>query len=142
MKKRFKPDFDGELDEFQRMSQDLMRDEDIDISVDNLVNVFKKTREVTLNKDIWSILENTESNEIEKGDFAAVEEIARKYDKTSPKILAKAIKSGDYERPLIVKIGDRYVLMAGNTRLCTAAAMGVTLNVFIGDITNLVDPNK
>ena len=142
MKKRFKPDFDGELDEFQRMSQDLMRDEDIDISVDNLVNVFKKTREATLNKDIWSILENTESNEIEKGDFAAVEDVAKKYNKTSPKILAKAIKSGDYERPLIVKIGDRYVLMAGNTRLCTAAAMGVTLNVFIGDITNLVDPNK
>ena len=142
MKKTFKPDIKGEMDEIQRFSQDLMRDEDIKISVEDIVNSFKKAEEVTLTKNIWSTLENTESNEIKKGDFAAVEEIAKTYDKTDPKILVKAIKSGQYKRPFVVKLGDRYILVAGNTRLCTAAAMGVELNVFIADLTSFVDSNK
>jgi hypothetical protein len=142
MEKVIKPDIKGEMDEIQRFSQDLMRDEDIKISVKDIVNSFKEAEEVTLTKNIWSTLENTESNEIKKGDFAAVEEIARTYDKTDPKILVKAIKSGEYKRPFVVKLGGRYILVAGNTRLCTAAAMGVELNVFITDLTNFVDSNK
>jgi hypothetical protein len=68
------------------------------------------------------------------GDFDAVDEIAKKYDKTDPKILAKALKSGVYKRPLILNINDSYILVAGNTRLCTAAAMGMKPKVFIGKI--------
>ena len=142
MRKMIKPDIRGEMDEIQRFSQDLMRDEDIKISVKDIVNTFKEAEEVTLTKNIWSTLENTESNEIKKGDFAAVEEIAKTYDKTDPKILVKAIKSGQYKRPFVVKLGDRLILVAGNTRLCTAAAMGVELNVFIADLTSFVDSNK
>lgn len=43
-----KPDIEGEMDEFQRISQELSRDEGIDISVDKLINTFKKTKEQTL----------------------------------------------------------------------------------------------
>jgi hypothetical protein len=79
-------------------------------------------------------LENTESNEIEKNDTETVMRIAKMYRKTNPKILARAIKRGNYKRPLIVKFGERYHLVAGNTRLCTAAALGVNPKVFIADI--------
>ena len=134
MEKVIKPDIEGEMDEFQRISQDLRRDEKIDISVEELVRAFEGLKEQTLTDDVWPKLENTESNEIEKGDMEAVNDIAKMYHKTDPKKLIKAIKSDEYHRPLILKMGDRYILIAGNTRLCTAAAMGVNPMVFIGEI--------
>jgi hypothetical protein len=134
MEKIIKPDIEGEMDEFQRLSQDLRRDEKIDISVEELVRSFEGLKEQTLTDDVWPKLENTESNEIEKGDIEAVNDIAKMYNKTNPKKLVRAIKSGEYKRPLILKMGERYILIAGNTRLCTAAAMGVNPKVFIGEI--------
>jgi hypothetical protein len=134
MEKIIKPDIEGEMDEFQRLSQDLRRDEKIDISVEELVRSFEGLKEQTLTDDVWPKLENTESNEIEKGDIEAVNDIAKMYNKTNPKKLVRAIKSGEYKRPLILKMGERYILIAGNTRLCTAAAMGVNPKVFIGEV--------
>lgn len=134
MDKVVKPDIEGEMDEFQRISQDLRRDEKIDISVEELVRAFEGLKEETLTDDVWPKLENTESNEIEKGDIEAVNDIAKMYHKTDPKKLIKVIKSGEYRRPLILKMGDRYILIAGNTRLCTAAALGINPKVFIGEI--------
>lgn len=142
MEKVIKPDIEGEMDEFQRISQDLRRDEKIDISVEELVRAFEGLKEQTLTDDVWPKLENTESNEIEKGDMEAVNDIAKMYHKTDPKKLIKAIKSDEYHRPLILKMGDRYILIAGNTRLCTAAAMGVNPMVFIGEIGEDVNKNE
>jgi hypothetical protein len=139
MDKVIKPDIEGEMDEFQRTSQDLRRKEKIDISVEELVSSFDGLKEQTLTDDVWPKLENTESNEIEKGDFEAVNDIAKMYKKTNPKKLIRAIKSGEYNRPLILKMGERYILIAGNTRLCTAAAMGVNPKVFIGEIGEYVN---
>jgi ParB-like chromosome segregation protein Spo0J len=79
-------------------------------------------------------LENTESNEIKKGDFDSVYDIASMYGKTDPKELQLSIESGEYKRPLILNFNDRYYLVAGNTRLMTAAAMGVEPNVLIAKI--------
>ena len=139
MSSKVRPDINGEMDEFQRKSQDLMRDENIDVSVDEIIKAFENSNEETLTNDVWEKLENTESNQIEKNDWESVMEIAKTYKKTNPKKLKKVIESGDYNRPLILKLGDRYILVAGNTRLCTAAAMGVNPNVFIGNITDNVD---
>jgi hypothetical protein len=133
-KKIIKPNLKGEMDELQRVVQDLSRDENIEITVDGLVDVFNKSRESKLTTEIWEKLENTESNEIEKGDMKAVYKIAKMYNKTNPQKLAQSFADGDYKRPLIVKFGDRYHLVAGNTRLCTAAALGINPNVFIADI--------
>lgn len=126
----------NEIDELQRVVQDLKRDEDIDISLGKLVTAFSKSKEVKLTDDIWDNLENTESNEIVKGDLDSVKSLAKRYGKTNPDVLVKAIKSNEYHRPLIVKFdGGRYHLVAGNTRLCTAKAMGVTPKVFIADLS-------
>lgn len=126
--------FKNEMDEFERAVQDLSRDEGIDVSVKEVVDAFRDASEVTLTDDIWSKLENTESNEIKKGDIKKVIELAKKYNKSNPMKLKKALKSGDYPRPMILKFGDRYHLVAGNTRLCTAAALGMKPQVLIGEI--------
>lgn len=126
----------NEIDELQRVVQDLKRNENLDISLGKLVTAFSKSKEVELSNDIWDNLENTESNEITKGDIDSVRSLAKKYGKTNPDVLVKALKSDEYHRPLIVKFdGDRYHLVAGNTRLCTAKAMGMTPKVFIADMS-------
>jgi len=137
-----RPDIEGEMDELQRAVQDLSRDENIEISVEQLINAFNNSKEETLTNDIWGKLENTESNEIQKGDTNTVMKIAKMYNKTSPKILAKAIMKGEYNRPLILKLGDRYILVAGNTRLSTAAAIGVSPKVFIARIEEMNESNE
>ena len=60
--------------------------------------------------------------------------MAKNRKKTKPAEIRKLLLSGDYRRPLIIKFGDRYHLVAGNTRLCTAAALGVKPKVLIGQI--------
>lgn len=126
--------FEKEMDEIQRAVQELSRDEGLDISVADVVEALRNAREVTLTDDIWSKLENTESNQIKKGEMKKVVEIAKKYDKTSPYVLKKALLRDEYERPLILKFGDRYHLVAGNTRLSTAAAIGMKPQVIIAEI--------
>jgi hypothetical protein len=129
-----KPDLKSEMDELQRVVQDLSRDEDIETTVDDLVVAFNNSKEETISDKVWGNLENTESNEIEKGDMDAVYKIAKTYNKTNPKKLAQSFSRGDYKRPLIVQFGNRYHLVAGNTRLCTAAALGIKPKVFIAKI--------
>lgn len=126
--------FNNEMDEFERVVQDLSRDEGIDISVKEIVGAFRDAKEVTLTDDVWSKLENTESNKIKKGEINKVVGLAKKYNKSNPMKLKQSLKSGDYSRPMIIKFGDRYRLVAGNTRLCTAAAIGIKPQVIIAEI--------
>lgn len=133
---------DKEVDELQRVSQYLSRDENIDISVDRLKKLFYDADEVDLDEKVWKKLENTESNDIEKGDMDAAYKVANTYKKTDPDKLKRKFENDTYERPLILKFGDRYHLVAGNTRLSTAAAMGFIPKVIIAEIpTELVEEN-
>lgn len=141
-KKINRPDLESEMDELQRVVQDLSRDENIEITVDGLIDSFNKSKETTLTSEIWEKLENTESNEIKKGDMKAVYKIAKMYNKTNPEKLSQSFRQGDYKRPLIVKFDNRYHLVAGNTRLCTAAALGINPNVFIANIDNMNENEK
>jgi hypothetical protein len=127
-------DIQDEIDEVQRAVQELSRDGLLETTVEDMVNAFKNGKETQITDDIWRKLENTESNEVKKGEMKKVIEIAKKYDKTSPLILKKSLLKDDYKRPLILKFGDRYHLVAGNTRLCTAAALGMKPQVIIGEI--------
>jgi hypothetical protein len=129
--------FQDEMDEIERAAQDLSRDDKFETSVKDILKVFNKAKETKLDDKVWKNLENTESNQIKKGEMDKVVELAKKYNKSSPLKLKKAILSGEYRPPLILKFGDRYHLVAGNTRLCTAAAMGETPKVIIGDLKTI-----
>lgn len=131
---RRKKYFKDEMPEFERAAQDLNREEGLDVSVDQILDAFKIGKEVRLTKQLWSKLENTESCGIKKGEMNKVIDLAKKYNKQDPKELRKALSSGNYRRPLILKFGNRYHLVAGNTRLCTSAAMGIEPQVIIGVI--------
>jgi ElaB/YqjD/DUF883 family membrane-anchored ribosome-binding protein len=125
---------DGEMDEIERAVQDLSRDGDLETTVRDVTSAFNTAKEIDLTKDIWSKLENTESTQVKKGEMKKVVEIAKKYNKTSPHILKKSLIKGDYGRPMILKFGNRYHLVAGNTRLCTAAALGMTPKVLLAEV--------
>jgi hypothetical protein len=112
----------------------LSRKEGIDISVIDLVRAFRNAEETLIPDEVWSKLENTESNQIKVGEMDKVRQIAKEFNKTNPSKLAKALMGGDYHRPMILKFGDRYYLVAGNTRLSTAAALGMTPMVLIGEL--------
>jgi len=132
--KKEESQLDKEMDEFQRVVQDLSRDEGIDISVIDVIRAFRNAEETLLPAEVWGKLENTESNQIKKGEMDKVKEIAKRYRKSNPIKLAKKLIRGEYDRPLILKFGDRYHLVAGNTRLSIAAALGMTPIVLIGEI--------
>ena len=131
---RRKKYFQSEMDELERAAQDLSRDEGIIVSVNQILQAFEDAHEVRIPKEVWSKLENTESNQIKKGELDKVIKLAKQYNKQHPKELKRALLSGDYRRPLILKFGDRYHLVAGNTRLCTAAALGIQPQVLIGEL--------
>lgn len=124
----------SEMDEIERVVQHLNRSENINVSVEDVYQALDNAVEVKIPDDVWNKLENTECNQIQKGDMKKVMALAKKYNKQDPRELKKALKSGDYKRPLILKFGERFHLIAGNTRLCTAAAMGVKPQVLIGEI--------
>ena len=123
-----------EMDEIERAVQDLSRDGVIEITVEDVVRAFTKAKEIVIPKDVWLKLENTESNQIKKGEMKKVIAIAKQYNKTSPLELKKALVKDEYNPPLILKFGDRYHLVAGNTRLCTAAALGMRPRVIIAEV--------
>lgn len=126
--------FKSEMDEFERVTQDLNREENINVSVNDIVSAFEKAIEIKIPEKVWKELENTECNQIKKGEMNKVIQLAKKYNKQDPKELKKALSSGEYRRPLILKYKDKFRLVAGNTRLCTAAAMGMRPQVLIAEL--------
>lgn len=124
----------SEMEEIERVTQYLNRTEKMDVSVEDVYNALDEASEVTLPTKVLEKLENTEANTVKKGEMKKVIEIAKKYNKENPLVLKKALLSGDYKRPLILKFGDRYHLVAGNTRLCTAMAIGMKPKVLIGEL--------
>ena len=128
------PNIKGEMDDIERAVQDLNRHHQFDISVREMIKAFGESQPIPLYPEIWSKLENTESNQIEPGDYSKVFYIADKYDKSNPLKLAKKLLNDTYQYPLIVRFNDQYHLVAGNTRLSTAAALGITPMVFIADV--------
>ena len=127
-------DIKKERDDIERAVQDLNRLHNFDVSYEEMTRGIGNSSPQPLSSDIWDELENTESNEISVGDFDKVFDISNKYNKSNPLKLKKKLSDGTYNYPIIVRFDDRYWLVAGNTRLCTAAAMGITPEVIIADI--------
>jgi hypothetical protein len=132
--RRKKDPIDDEIEEIERTVEDLSRNYGVDTTVDEIVNAFRNGSEVEIPLEVWGKLENTHSNQIKVGEMDKVRKIAKEFNKTNPTKLAKSLMGGDYHRPMILKFKDKYYLVAGNTRLSTAAALGMTPMVLIGEI--------
>ena len=139
-----KKDVKKEMDEIQRVVQDLSRHHNFNTTVEDVSKEIENATPQPLKYKIWNQLENSESVDINKGDFDEVFKIANKYQKGNPLKLKKKFNEGNYHPPIIARFDDRYWLVAGNTRLCTAKAMGINPNVLIIDLnkTYPVDESK
>ena len=129
-----KKDVKKEMDEIQRVVQDLSRHHNFNTTVEDVSKEIENAKPQPLKYEIWNQLENSESVDINKGDFDEVFKIANKYKKGNPLKLKKKFIEGNYRPPIIARFDDRYWLVAGNTRLCTAKAMGINPNVLIIDL--------
>jgi len=87
----------------------------------------------SLTEDIWKELTNTDSNRLAIGDWQAVEQNASQQEVVRDwKSLQMALEeSRSLDAPIVMKIGDLYHLVAGNTRLMVAKAAGVTPRVLL-----------
>jgi hypothetical protein len=125
---------ESEINEIRRAADYLNREEGINVSVEELINIFENEPETIIIPLILNKLENTDCVGIEKGQIRKAIDVSTKYQKTNPKDLKKSILSGKYNKPLIVKFSGRYHLVAGNTRLCTVMALGVMPIGIIADL--------
>jgi len=123
-----------EMNEIERVVQDLNRYHDFKLSVKDVKNAFKNAELQPLTEEVWSQLQNTESNDFELGDMEGVKDMAKRYNKSNPMKLARKFISDDYKHPMIVSFDGEYRLVAGNTRLSTAKAIGFKPMVYIADL--------
>ena len=90
---------------------------------------------VSLSDEDWAILENTDSRDIQHGDFETVKKMAEANNRDYLKIKNALEQGTPLPAPTIVRYGeDKLHKIAGNTRLMVAKALGIRPQVLIGDI--------
>lgn len=125
------PDIESEAGEFERVASEFGYDSSV------LMFLARDGQMVSLDNDLWSRLENTDSNDFELGGWEAV------HDHSNPdgehkrdwESLRSKIESGTVlDAPIIMKFGDRYHLVSGNTRLMVCKAKGITPTVLLFEV--------
>lgn len=101
----------------------------------DFLKVAKSTEPVPLSEDIWAQLENTDSYDIQKGDWKTVDYHAVEGNPESPRDW-KSIKEEMETKspiifPMIVQVDGKFHLVSGNTRLMVARALGIIPKVLI-----------
>ena len=91
----------------------------------------------TLSDEIWKNVENTDSLSITKGDWGAVALIAESHGRDWRMLKEKMEKGQPIDAPIIVKLGGKFHLVSGNTRLMVARALGVRPRVLVVDMNSL-----
>lgn len=89
---------------------------------------------IILNTEIWNSLENTDSKDIEINDWEKIENLSSQVGKDWKDIKNKLKTGTTLDAPIIVKFGDRYHLVSGNTRLMVSKAKGVNPKVLLFEI--------
>lgn len=82
----------------------------------------------------WNRLENTDSRDIEKGDWVSVGELAESHGRDWKILKARMESRGEIEAPIVYKNKDSLHLVSGNTRLMVAKALGVRPQVLVVEL--------
>jgi hypothetical protein len=122
----WEPIIKAESEEIERTAEDL------GLPYDVVYDSFVNGKEVTLNDDMWSRLENTDSYDVNSEEEAV--ELAQYYGKDIQSIL-----SAEKTPPaLILQYSpNKFYLVGGNTRLMVARAKGVNPQVILATIEPL-----
>ncbi len=117
------PNIEAERGEFERVSRTF------NVDIDTLMFLAaEESRLIPLNASIWDVLENTDSNRLEKGNWGEVQACSEAHTRIRDWKKFKNLEesSEPIAAPIILKFGDIYHLVAGNTRLMVARALGIT----------------
>lgn len=117
-----KPSLDEEMDEFERTSKEL------NINKEQLIESFKDGELITLTDDIWRELKNTDSWKTKT--MEDVKRLAIEYGKN----LDSIINAKKLPAPIILKINNKFYLIAGNTRLMYSRANKINPLVYLIEI--------
>jgi hypothetical protein len=125
-----KPDFIDELGEFKRVADVFGVDESV------LLFLAEEGKMEYLSDEVWSKLENTDSFSIKEGDWAGVEAHSSAHTpRRDWEVIKHGIESNEQvPAPIIVKKGDVYHLVSGNTRLMVCRTLGVVPRVWLFEI--------
>ena len=124
-----KPNIRSESGEFSRVADEFGYD---DFVLMYLAEQEGKT--LNLNEEIWSRLENTDSYDIEEGDWQTVARHAGSVSRDYLDLKQKLSEGVELETPIVMKVGERLHLVSGNTRLMVARAFGLKPQVLIFEV--------
>ncbi len=126
-----RPDIKKERGEFERVAHIFNVDADTLMFLAQDEGVLQPLME-----DMWEQLDNTDSNTFKHSDqdvwnkvrdCSEVQEVKRDWEGLKRKMQNKET----LDAPIIFKYGDRYHLIAGNTRLMVARALGIIPTVLL-----------
>jgi hypothetical protein len=114
------PDIRAEREEFEKVAEQLRLDPETLMFLAE-----EEGKLIPLTEGVWSILKNTDSNQLRKGDWETVGMHARQSGGDWVDIKERMIKSEPIDAPIIMKHDNRYYLVvAGNTCLMVSRALG------------------
>lgn len=125
------PNIEKEEGEFDRVA------EEFGIETSVLMFQARNGELVQLDKDLLNKLENTDANTFEVGDWSAVQDHSNPdgVHKRDWEEIKRKMESGEVlDAPIIMKFGNRYHLVSGNTRLMVSKAKGIYPKVLMFEV--------
>lgn len=128
----------GEIERTAREFLNIENEEEIKVFLIHFKEIARGTSPIELSDEIWSKLNNTDSYDIEVGDWNAVDYHATAEHQDLPRdwqsLKLKMEQGEPLDAPIIAKKGDSLHLVCGNTRLMVARALGIRPKVLIVDV--------
>ena len=132
------PDLQKERGEIERVSLEVFQEQDTNKFFSQFLKASKEAKLIEISEDMWQQLENTDSFEISSQDWDTVRIHAEDEHPDHPRDWKyyKTIyeQGGTVETPTVVKRDDRLHLVAGNTRLMVARALGIKPKVLLVEL--------
>src|SRR3989344_8451423 len=128
------PDVEVERGEIERVASEFAGEDSL-LFTNRFIEKAKNTSLTTMSKEKWRMLENTDSFDIQSGDWETVEHHAVAGHSSAPrdwqKLKEKMEKGVSLDAPIICQKGGRLHLVSGNARLMVAKALGNSPQVLL-----------
>ena len=106
------------------------------LNVDKIIQIATQGQMVELSEDLWSLLENTDSYDIELGDWEFVASCADQQEvpRDWKSLRDKLATATPVDAPIVMKCGDSLHLVSGNTRLMVARVAGIKPTILLFEV--------
>jgi hypothetical protein len=120
------PNLEEEYGEFERVAKIYGFDD-----VQHLISSARLGKMLPLSEDVWSRLENTDSYDINEGDFEQVADLSAMVNRDWEVLREKMMAGSEIDAPIVMKHKDEYHVVSGNTRLMVARAAGIKPTILL-----------